>query len=497
VTCATVYEAVGFLPLVDGFNLFPTPVRPPALLSTCIVCGSRPPSRSCVGRFCWLGLFLRHCVSSSRPGVQLDPPLPPGGGVSIVDIAVAAPAMTSDGVAGLFARHFTRVRSGGARGGRLSPSPPASPTGHGASAASSLLPRFLNLSTTSADTAASRGGASPTASTEALDGPTAAAAVKPGAATYKEDHRDDSDELAPPKHLRLDAWCKLGETYDRRHAGIAAMHVLIRQHERGGVGGGQAAAVGSAPAAAAALGAAATAPCSYSRRDNKFLMAFLRCKKFDTARAFDEYTNYSRFHDEYGWLPTTQRDLVRRLLTSGAFSILPTRDPDGRVLLSVVTRHLLALVDEVGASQVTSILKAILFLLEVLIADVEAQIFGAVIVQNLEGYALRYVRYMKASEYRLFLHLCQDCYPLRANAMYAVHEPLVLRTVWAIVRPFMKAKVKRRFKTFGASYSVLYDHIPRESLTADFGGTLQFDANAAASRWIAAVDAANGLTQSP
>ena len=84
VTCATVYDAVGFLPLVDGFNLFPTPVRPPALLSTCIVCGSRPPSRSCVGRFCWLGLFLRHCVSSSRPGVQLDPPLPPGGVARVV-----------------------------------------------------------------------------------------------------------------------------------------------------------------------------------------------------------------------------------------------------------------------------------------------------------------------------------------------------------------------------------------------------------------------------
>lgn len=307
--------------------------------------------------------------------------------------------MTSDGVAGLFARQFARVRSGGARvGGRLSPSPPASPTGHtgGPSATSGLLPRFLSL-------------------------------------------------------------------------GISS----------------------------AVLGAAAAAPCTYSRREDAFLLAFLRCKKFDTARAFDEYTNYSRFHDEYGWLRSTQRDLVRRLLTSGSFSILPTRDPDGRVILSVVTRHLLALVDDVGAAHVTSILKAVLFLLEVMIADVEAQIYGAVIVQNLEGYALRYVRYMKASEYRLFLHLCQDCYPLRANAMYAINEPLVLRTVWAIVRPFMKAKVKRRFKTFGASYSVLYDHIPRESLTADFGGTLRFDANAAASRWIAAVDAANGLTQSP
>lgn len=281
--------------------------------------------------------------------------------------------MTSDGVAGLFARQFARVRSGGARvGGRLSPSPPASPTGHtgGPSATSGLLPRFLSL-------------------------------------------------------------------------GISS----------------------------AVLGAAAAAPCTYSRREDAFLLAFLRCKKFDTARAFDEYTNYSRFHDEYGWLRSTQRDLVRRLLTSGSFSILPTRDPDGRVILSVVTRHLLALVDDVGAAHVTSILKAVLFLLEVMIADVEAQIYGAVIVQNLEGYALRYVRYMKASEYRLFLHLCQDCYPLRANAMYAINEPLVLRTVWAIVRPFMKAKVKRRFKTFGASYSVLYDHIPRESLTADFALT--------------------------
>lgn len=326
----------------------------------------------------------------------------------------------------------------------------------------------------------------------------AAGGVAPALGTaYVEDPRDDTDELAPPAHLRADAWRKLGETYDRRHAGVAAMHALIRKHERKGDGGAGAGhpPTSASPAASAALGAAAAAPCTYSRREDSFLLAFLRCKKFDTARAFDEYTNYSRFHDEYGWLRSTQRDLVRRLLTSGSFSILPTRDPDGRVILSVVTRHLLALVDDVGATNVTAILKAVLFLLEVMIADVEAQIYGAVIVQNLEGYALRYVRYMKASEYRLFLHLCQDCYPLRANAMYAVNEPLVLRTVWAIVRPFMKAKVKRRFKTFGASYSVLYDHIPRESLTSDFGGTLRFDANAAASRWIAAVDSANGLTR--
>eukprot|EP00172_Hildenbrandia_rubra_P002071 Plantae.Rhodophyta-Hildenbrandia_rubra.ctg27290.p1 GENE.Plantae.Rhodophyta-Hildenbrandia_rubra.ctg27290~~Plantae.Rhodophyta-Hildenbrandia_rubra.ctg27290.p1 ORF type:complete len:377 (-),score=103.78 Plantae.Rhodophyta-Hildenbrandia_rubra.ctg27290:346-1476(-) len=283
------------------------------------------------------------------------------------------------------------------------------------------------------------------------------------------DERDLKDVLAPPRRLLGDARRKLGETFDVRHEGLRGLKELIERYNE------------STPKAQRV---------EFMRKDDWFLMAFLRCKKFNVQRAFDEFLNYSTFHYENGWLRDgVDRDLVRRMFSSGGFQVLPSRDPSGRLILSMGTKALVPMVEELGPSRIMEIVKAVFFLLEVVIADIEAQIFGAAIVADFSACKIKILTYLSPSEYQMCLHLCQACYPLRANGMYIIREPWYMRTVWAIIRPFMNTKVKRRFKTFGKDWTGMYEYIPKKSLTPLYGGEFIFDAEAAAKRWIAAVDA--------
>ena len=284
-----------------------------------------------------------------------------------------------------------------------------------------------------------------------------------------EDIRDLDDPLAPPPRLLADARRKLGETFDVRHSALASLKEIINTYEKT-----------QAPESAV----------QFRRKDDWFLMAFLRCKKFNIQRAFEEFLHYSTFHSENNWLRDgVDHDLVQRMFSSGGFQVLPTRDPAGRLILSMDTKALVPLVEELGPSKVMEVVKAVFFLLEVVIADIEAQILGATIVADFNSCKIKIAAYLSPSEYQMCLHLCQNCYPLRANGMFIIREPWYMRTVWAIIRPFMNAKVKRRFKTFGKDWSGLYDNIPKSSLTKPYGGDVDFDAAAAARRWIAAVDA--------
>lgn len=282
------------------------------------------------------------------------------------------------------------------------------------------------------------------------------------------DPRDLKDPLAPPQHLLPAAHRRLGETYLVRHGALCALKKKIEGYNET---------------------ALKVQRQEFPRQDDWLLLAFLRCKKFDVDLAFTEFLNYSSFHQQNGWLRDgVDRDLVRRLFATGAFQILPTRDPTGRLILSLGSKTFVPIVEELGPSRIMEVVKAVFFLLEVVIADIEAQIFGATIVADLGAYKIKIMAYLSPTEYQMFLHLCQNCYPLRANGMFIIREPWYMRTLWTIIRPFMNTKVKRRFKTFGKDWKGIYEYIPKASLTELYGGSLEFDAENAAKRWIQAVD---------
>lgn len=284
------------------------------------------------------------------------------------------------------------------------------------------------------------------------------------ATAYQLDPRDDDDPLAPPPYLRAAAFSKLGETVETRRTCLAGIRSKAREH--------------------AAAGDALIFPRIH---DDRFLIAFARCKKMDADRAFEEYLNYSRFDAEHNWLRDVDLALVRRMFATGALTVLPSRDREDRSLLSVSVAPLVTIADE-HSDCVETVLKAIFFIFRLhLFNDIHAQVHGAVIVGDMAGYRMRLLSYLTFNQYKLALHLCQWCLPLRANGFYLQNEPRYVRAVVTALRAFMKPKVRNSFLCCGTELSLLHTVIAPENLPSAFGGNLE-ENPADQQVWLDAID---------
>lgn len=270
------------------------------------------------------------------------------------------------------------------------------------------------------------------------------------ATAYRPDPRDDDDPLAPPPYLRAAAFSKVGENVDTRRACLAGIRSRARDHITAGNS------------------------LHFPRiDDDQFLLAFARCKKMDPDRAFEEYLNYSRFDADHGWLRDVELSLVKRIITTGALNVLPSRDREDRSVIAVSVTPLVAIADD-RSSCIERLLKAIFFFFRLhLFTDVHAQVHGAVIVGDMAGYRLRLLSLLSFNQYKLALHLCQWCLPLRANGFYLQNEPRYVRALVTALRAFMKPKVRRSFLCCGSELALLHTVITPENLPVTFGGTLK------------------------
>ena len=63
----------------------------------------------------------------------------------------------------------------------------------------------------------------------------------------------------------------------------------------------------------------------------------------------------------------------------------------------------------------------------------------------------------------------QDTFPARVKGLHLINQPWYVSMLLAIVRPFMKQKLRDRL-THGADLSSLHEYIDPEQLPAEFGG---------------------------
>ena len=108
----------------------------------------------------------------------------------------------------------------------------------------------------------------------------------------------------------------------------------------------------------------------FVRKDDKFLLCFLRARKFDTARALQLYVNYHKYRNKYEhMLQDYNVKSVEGLLKSGVFGVLDQRLNDGsKVICMFPARY------NVDQVPFTEIFKALLLLADRLIEDEETQV---------------------------------------------------------------------------------------------------------------------------
>ncbi|BFZ21417.1 hypothetical protein BsWGS_24456 [Bradybaena similaris] len=209
------------------------------------------------------------------------------------------------------------------------------------------------------------------------------------------------------------------------------------------------------------------------RTDVKFLLRFLRARKFDQERTFQLVKNY---YDVRLQSPEIFDDLkpsrVRHVIEDGTVEVLKQRDDIGCKVIVIRPGKW-----DPDRYPLTEVPKAIFLLMWKILEDEETQVSGIHLINNLEGFTLKHASHMNPSFAKTLMSILQDVLPLRLKRYDFVNEPTFFDVVFAILKPFMKDKLVKRIVLNGDKFDKIHATIEPEFLPTDLGGKLPPNSN--------------------
>ena len=208
----------------------------------------------------------------------------------------------------------------------------------------------------------------------------------------------------------------------------------------------------------------------FSRQDGRFLLRFLRARKFHTNRAAQLYCNYYKFRHKYAHLLGDMHPrAVDHVLRSGLMGVTDLRRRDGSIAIQLCPARW-----DPDTVPFTDNFKTLILLLEKLIEDEENQIHGFTILNNQIDVPFSTIfRLSQTEQIRkgVFTELLQDSFPGRFKGMHLVNQAWYISLVLGVIRPFMKQKMRERLFLHGVDYETLHEHFDPNLLPPGLGGS--------------------------
>ena len=206
----------------------------------------------------------------------------------------------------------------------------------------------------------------------------------------------------------------------------------------------------------------------FTRTDNRFLLRFLRSRKFDHDRSLQLYVNYYKYrHKHRDLLGDEQTDdpRLRHIMESGVFAVLPGPLKDGSSGVCIIPSRW-----DPATMNAFQCGKVFYLLLDKLMENEEAQVHGVSILDNAEHSSLQKLyQFMRSEVWKLGIEL-QDTFPARFRGLHFINQPWYLSLIMGVIRPLLKQKHRDRFHAHGTDVASFYQYIEPENLFADFGG---------------------------
>ena len=206
--------------------------------------------------------------------------------------------------------------------------------------------------------------------------------------------------------------------------------------------------------------------------EDKFLVTFLRARKFDTSKALQLYVNYHKFRLKYSpLLSNTKFKSVKQVFESGIIKVLNSRALDGSKVLCVYPGNW-------NTSKVSFLdnFRATFMVLDKLIQDEMTQVHGFSILYDFTNSSFMSMFHAAQSEQiknGVLIDLLQDAFPARFKAIHLLRHPLYIGIVLGVIKPFMKQKLRDRIHIHGEDYVSLHSFIDPLSLPKDLGGMVE------------------------
>ncbi|CAG5096391.1 Similar to Ttpa: Alpha-tocopherol transfer protein (Mus musculus) [Cotesia congregata] len=203
--------------------------------------------------------------------------------------------------------------------------------------------------------------------------------------------------------------------------------------------------------------------------DDYFLTKFLRPFKWHAKSAFEMIKHLYHYHQKY---PVYNDDLTpmndRDVLTSGVVAPLPVRTSDGcrLFLLQGGTRW------DPSKISLTQILRGMKLLSECAVFEPTTQICGVRILFDLGGLTLSHAICFTPSYAKAVLEWVQKCFPGRVKSIHFINNPFLFNMVFALFKPFLTEKLRKRIHFHGADKESLLKLVDRKAVPKYMGGDL-------------------------
>ncbi|KAA0722403.1 Tyrosine-protein phosphatase non-receptor type 9 [Triplophysa tibetana] len=193
----------------------------------------------------------------------------------------------------------------------------------------------------------------------------------------------------------------------------------------------------------------------------KFLMA----RKFDVSRAIDLFQAYKNTRIKEGiYNINPNEEPLRSELLCGKFTVLPGRDAKGAALALFTAR-----LHQPDLTTHKAVLQAIIYQLDKAIESVQTQRDGLIFIYDMTNSTYGNFDYELCVK---ILNLLKGAFPARLKCVFIVSSPLWFRAPFAVLRLFVREKLRERVCTVKAHE--LVNHIPMSSLPEHLGGTSQY-----------------------
>lgn len=193
---------------------------------------------------------------------------------------------------------------------------------------------------------------------------------------------------------------------------------------------------------------------------------FLAARKWDVARAVTLYEAHEATRLREGLVnfdPT--QDPLKSELSTGKFTVLPTRDQSGAAIAVFTAR-----VHSPLESSHQTTLQGVVYQLDVALESIDTQRCGLVFIYDMSDSKYSNFDYELSQK---ILTLLKGGYPAKLKKVLIVTAPLWFKAPFKILRLFVREKLRDRVFTISVPQLTL--HIPRESLPGKLGGTLEVD----------------------
>lgn len=116
--------------------------------------------------------------------------------------------------------------------------------------------------------------------------------------------------------------------------------------------------------------------------------------------------------------------------------------------------------------------RSVMVILEGALLEPKTQICGAQVIIDMEGLSLSQVTYFTPRFAAMVVEWVQKCLPCRLKNIHIINQPFIFNMVFAIFKPFLSEKLRKRIHFHGTNKQNLVASIGGHALPKKYGGEL-------------------------